>query len=267
MRAPLATTSCTRRRDLMVEMLTTVPRAQAWMAPDQGALASTTDQIVGRLIGAVSQMILGEMNRDQLQRTLRTETYPGGRTGRLVLRQWPVVSIQSLGIGAWTPIIDTDYTLTAPTSGGGTQRLELLNGRTFFGGASVAYLSGFVTTETVLVPTGSNPTFETQQKWLADHGVTAMDGTPVDYTVSLTGVYSPAPATAGQQVLVTYSYVPMDIEQVVIDEVAASFRSRQRIGEVSKALPQGGGTLSYAPRRLMDISLSALQRYKRVVPI
>lgn len=252
-------------------MLTTVQRAQAWLAPDQGQLVSTNDAMIQRLVQAFSALVLNAMNRDQLQRVTRTENYKGGRTGTLLLRQWPVLSVQSVMLGSQA-VVSTDVNLEQRLINPGHQRIYLPAGRTFESnlnsGVTVSYTSGFTTTETIVVPDDAAATFVTSQMWLADHGVTRLDGTPVTgYTVDSSGVYTPPNGLAGISLLVTYSHVPADIEQVVIDEIGASFRSRSRIGEASKALPQGGGTLSFVPRRLMDISVAALQTYRLVVPI
>lgn len=254
-----------------MESLTTLASVKAWLASDQGVAAATPalDEILERLITAVSGLVLDFLNRDTLARTTRTETYPGGRTGVLLLRNWPVLSVSSLGIGISSMTSD-GYTLEGVRAGGGCQRIYLSEGRTFLApgpaGVAVTYISGFVRSETLLVPASGSPVVQTSACWLGDVGVAELDGTLVTgYTVS-EGSYTLPPALTGQSVVVTYSFVPPQIEQAVIDEVVLAFRSRQRIGEYSKALPNGGGTVQYLPRRLSDITKEALNSSRLVVP-
>lgn len=256
----------------MLGDLTTLERAKAWLAPDQGVLTTQNDVMIARLVTSVSRLAMNCMGRDTLARTVRTETYRGGRTSVLVLRTWPVISVGSVALAPiTTPLAAGDYSLEPIRPAGGSQRLYLGNGRTFMAsgpaGVGITYTTGFVTTERLTADDdASAPKVSTSMCWLADEGVTTPDGTPITpYTVA-DGLYTLPAAQAGQDVLVTYSYVPPDIEQAVISEVGMTVRSRAHIGESSKALPGGGGTQSYLPVALSDLTKLALQNYARVVP-
>lgn len=248
--------------------LTTVDRAKAWVAPDQGVLTSQNNDMFARLVTAVSRLAMNYMGRDTLARTVRTESYRGGRTGVLVLRTWPVLAVGSLVVGAGQVALAQDlYTLEGVRPAGGTQRIVLGQGRTFYSpgpaGVSVTYTTGFVRTESLVVAT--DHTVSITGMWLQDEGVMHSGVPVVGYTVQ-DGVYTLPVELVGQTVSVTYSYVPEDIEQVVIQEVGMLVKSRQHIGEASKALPSGGGTMSYLPVKLSDLSQVMLGNYRRTVP-
>jgi hypothetical protein len=251
-------------------MLTTLERVQAWVSPDQGTLAMPEAQraILRRLILAVSGLVLNYMNRDTLARVVRTEGHPGSRTGRIVLRHWPALTVSSV-VAPPAPPMDQSLWRLEPIAEA-SQRLIAVGGGSLAAGrdgVEITYESGFVKSETHTVPSSAPYKIQTSSVLIADEGVADADGNPVSgYTVSDEGVYTLPSTLSGQTVTLVYSYVPEDIEGVVIEEVALAWRSRQRIGEASKALPNGGGTTSYLPRALQDISMMALRNYVRVVP-
>jgi hypothetical protein len=63
-----------------------------------------------------------------------------------------------------------------------------------------------------------------------------------------------------------FAVIPWDIEQAVIEWVSDRYRMRSRIGEKSKALPQGGSQ-SYDMSAIPDRVQAVLFNYKRVVPV
>jgi hypothetical protein len=267
----LAAQSDLELRHQTIAALTSVGRVLAWINPDQGTIVTPQAQrdILQGLIVSVSGLVLSYMNRDTLARAARTENYTGSRTGRIVLRHWPVLSVTSVRSSPATTDMSPDmYTLEA--QGGGAQRLLAADGASLHadrGGLSVSYESGYVRAQRVTVPSGL--TVQAESHLLADEGVVDADGELVDsslYTLSDTGLYTFDASLEDAQLTLVFSYVPEDIEQVVVEEVGLAWRSRLRIGEASKALPNGGGTSSYTPRKLADISMQALRNYVRVVP-
>lgn len=254
-----------------IRPLTTVERAAAWLAPDQGTLAAQNTDMIARLILAVSGLVMSHLNRDTLARTLRTETHPSSRTGRIVLRHWPALSLGSVLLGAATsPALG----ITLEQIGGGAQRViasasqnaSLVGGPD---GVTISYVSGFVRSEAATVPSSGVLGVVPSSVLLYNEGVLDTEGQTVPeslYSVTAAGAYLFDASLAGESVEIVYSYVPEDIEQVVIEEVGLAFRSRSRIGEASKALPNGGGTSSYLPRALSQLSRDALNNYRRVVP-
>lgn len=245
--------------------LTTIERVKAWLAPDQGTLTSQNDTLIARLVTAVSRHVMNAMGRDTLARTSRTETYRGGRTGVLVLRTWPVLSVDAISGLGYDSLGSSSWALSGIRPAGGTQTIQLAQGRTWSSPAEITYTTGFVRTEELVVPAETPHQVTVGSAWLQDEGVTTGGAPVVGYTVS-EGVYTLPPAQAGETVSISYSYVPEDIEQVVVETVGLLTRSRQHIGEASKALPNAGGTTSYLPIRLSDLSQSILRTYTRTVP-
>lgn len=250
-----------------ISALTSVERVLAWINPDQGTLVTPDAQrsVIQSLIVAVSGLVLNYMNRDTLARTQRTEIYRSSMVGRIVLRHWPALSITSIRVSPATADVDpASYTLEPV--GWGAQRVY---GQSFPGDTTVVYDSGYVRRIVATVPSSGDYTVQAAGMHLGDEGVVDASGDLVDttlYTVSASGLYTFDSSLAGDTVTIVYSYVPEDIEQVVVEETALAFKTRGRIGEQSKALPNSGGTVSYAPRALSTISKEALYNYRRVVP-
>lgn len=255
------------------QSLTLRERVAEWMAPDQGTLNTPEpiEKMYDRLIRAVSGMVMSYMNRDTLARVARTETQPSSRTGRIVLRHWPALSLTGISMSNEGTFASPAPGIALEPIGLGAQRIiadpalggSLIGGPT---GIGITYVSGYVRSEQVVIPSTAPYEVQTSSMFLADEGVATVGGGTVPHTVSGTGLYTFGSNIAGQTVVLYYSYVPEDIEQAVIDEVSLAFRSRQRIGEASKALPNAGGTVSYLPRRLSDMTKETLNGYRRVVP-
>lgn len=62
-----------------------------------------------------------------------------------------------------------------------------------------------------------------------------------------------------------YADVPAEVEQAVIELAALRYRERERIGLVSKGL--AGETTSFAQKDMPADVATALQRYRKVVPL
>lgn len=63
-----------------------------------------------------------------------------------------------------------------------------------------------------------------------------------------------------------YATIPMDLQQVAWELVGSRYKMMERIGYTSKALG-GQETVSFAPNRMDDYSMSILNQYRRVTPI
>lgn len=61
-----------------------------------------------------------------------------------------------------------------------------------------------------------------------------------------------------------YADVPADVEEACLELVAARYKGRERIGEVSKNL--GSMTVSYSQKDMSDFCRSVVNRYRRVTP-
>jgi hypothetical protein len=186
---------------------------------------------------------------------------------RIQLRRWPVLSITSLTINGETitaapPLVfgeePGDGYILDPWDGtipGNAQMLSIQGWQWAFDAGirnvAVSYVAGYqVTNEAATVPQGAGQSVAAQQPlgpWGSDGGVTyASSGAALanvaaspatgQYTVDAKGNYGFAAGDAGQAVLLTYGFVPSDIEQAVIEIAAERFRYLERIGVKSKAL-------------------------------
>lgn len=72
---------------------------------------------------------------------------------------------------------------------------------------------------------------------------------------------------AGVAVYVSYSYTPADLQHAVAKLVGEWWRYKDRIGEKSKALPQGGGTASFDLSAMPLDVMMVVNSYKRTSPI
>jgi hypothetical protein len=134
---------------------------------------------------------------------------------------------------------------------------------------AVTYQAGYtvpgVVSETV--PATPGPYTVTVSPWFADQGVlglTAVTGTPAagQYSV-LNGVYTFNAAQQGQTVVISYLYggVPFDLNQASTQLVAAKYRSRQWIEQLSQVQP-GVGTTAYSRLAIPADVEMVLNRYR-----
>lgn len=114
--------------------LTTLTNVKAWL-PDM-AQVTTSDALLSRLISAASQAVCVYCGRADFGVQTYAESYDGPTGAVLVLRQWPVVQVDTLAFADGTS--PPAYTLEAPLPGGGPQRLILSQGGFPPGPASVS---------------------------------------------------------------------------------------------------------------------------------
>ncbi len=252
-----------------------------------GAFVAISDPLVQRLISATSVFIQNWLNRT-IASTTYTRTFNGQQMATMLLPQYPVTSldllqIDGLTIGPRAPLVYPSVT----SNGYGYTFSEAgqvaLTGYVFTRGYNnvyVSWIAGFlISDEPQTIP--ATPPYEltTLARWSAgDRGVVyassgaaleAVTGTPTLGQYSVDGsVYTFSAADAGIAVLISYAYVPYDVEQACIDTMGDWFKYRDRIGVTSKSID--GQSISYTnftntslPVRARDV----LQQYKRVAPI
>lgn len=257
--------------------LTTLANVKAWLAPGSGTLADTNDALLSRLISSASAFVLGIISRS-IAVADYDEWYDSGGQNYLSLVQWPVVSVASVQFEGVT-IVDeatgapplNGWRLIPPT------RLMVTN-YTFPRGRStvrVQYRAGYTTMNEARVISDSSPSIdqiETYSTWLSDLGVT-MGGSPM-VPVSGTpgmgqysaedGIYSFSVLDAGSTVLISYSSVPADLDQAVVELAGERYKQRDRIGMNSKSLPNGE-TVSFQVRDMNDYTRRTIETYRRVI--
>jgi hypothetical protein len=272
--------------------LTTLTNAKSWA----GVTTSSDDVLLTRLIGSASRLILSYLQRPTLFQNVFSDVYDGVGNTRQILRNFPVISVTSVTIDFQTisqyqiPQQPSPYQqcgtgwVLEPWDGyppGRPQAVDL-RGFHFCRGHSnvqIVYTSGFVIqNEAQTVPSSGSYAVAVNApngNWGADQGVTYANGTaltPVasspaqgQYAVS-NGTYTFNLADAGQAVLISYSYIPSDIEDACINMVGERYNYKNRIGTVSKSLG-GQETVSFSQKDMPDFIRTMLQPYRRVLPI
>lgn len=265
--------------------LTNYANVKAWLA-----LATDNDQqMIVRLIGEASGMILRYLQRPGFSKASYSDVYDGCGTPRLFIDKWPVLSVSSLVVDG-----NTIPALQAPQTGcgygyilqtwngappGQPQSLTLRGGKFCYGQSNVAvnYVAGYsIANEACKVPAA--PCQVTVQQpsgaWAQDDGVTyangnaltAVTGTPSagQYnapSAAAPGIYTFASADIGQNMLISYSYTPFDIEQACIELVGERYRYKARIGEKSHSI-SGQVTVSFDNSGIPDIVKNLLLPYQ-----
>lgn len=141
-----------------------------------------------------------------------------------------------------------------------------------YGATNVDQESGLLPPEVATVPSPTGPyTVTTLMTWLSDNGVWYANGTPFtkvttpslagQYSV-VDGVYTFNSADAAANVLLSYSYVPPDIEQCCIELIGLRFKEKDRIGQVSKSV--GTENITYLQKDMPADVQTLLNQYRRV---
>lgn len=253
---------------------------------------------LGSMISQVSRAFNNYMERGSLLFRTVTETYDGLGNTRLTLRQFPALSVSVLTIRG-VPIKQTQYTasgqlnnlsppgygfLFAPWDGdlpGKPASIDLV-GACFPRlpkSISVTYQTGYVTAnEAAVVASGQVTPQEPQGNWVQDAGVTYATGVALtkvaanplqgQYTVPSDNqdFYGFNAADEGVAVLISYSFVPSDLEEACIEQVAERLRYATRIG-LKSASQSGQETVSYNITDIPPYVRMALNSYRRVVPL
>lgn len=259
--------------------LTTVDNAKSWLSlttPD-------SDKVIERLITDISNFALSKMSRSFLLPRVVTETFDGLGGERLILTNWPVSSVSQVKINSTVVPPAGDY----PSSGwileaadddppGKMQRLDIRGYRFSEGrkNVSVTYTAGYMVSGEPLTTGSDTSTTDCPfGRWASDMGVVREDtgaalakvaGVPAagQYAVTQAGRYTFG--DVGLAVLVSYGYIPADLERAVLEWVAERFKYRERIGVQSKSLG-GAETVSYAISDVPKFVSPILQTYTRVV--
>lgn len=242
-------------------------------------------------------MVRAHTSRTCFARQSVVEVRDGTGTESLVLREWPVVSVSQVTVGRrvvpQSPGPDQWGWVLSPYLGappGDPQIVRLRGCQSFCLGSqnvSVSYDAGYVVSgepTTVASVGGLVPVFQVRAPlgpWIADEGVVRADsGAPLQLVSGTPGLgqYSlPTPAfgeqpgqyqfslaDVGAPLLVSYSYVPSDLEQVVVEMVGERFAYRGRIGQRSKSLG-GQETVSFSGAAMPEWAQMALRPYVSVL--
>lgn len=265
--------------------LTTLADVKAWL----GRTDTNSDPLLSALITRASRQIYSYLQRPLVLPHSVSEMQ-GGAQGRIsLLKEWPVLSISSLGVdGVTIPeaagATGDGWTLE-PWDGvppGRPQRLWL-RGYDFsacggFGSVRIDYQAGYqITNETQTVAGAAATVAAPFGAWACDVGVAYANGTALTKVsgAPTAGQYQPTPnapgsytfsaADDGQEVLITYGFAPSDLADACIELVSERYRYAQRIGEKSHSLG-GNETVSFDNTRMTPLVVALLQPYRRIAP-
>lgn len=235
------------------------------------------DADLSRLITQISRAILNTLNRPSILPRTISDTFDGNGRSRMVLKHWPVYSVDSVVIDG-VALSSSDYTFEQPDAEppGRPQMLKLKNGRVFTGGdenVTVTYSAGYKTSESQTVPSDLVVRVSCPYgPWASDVSV-SVGGLPLaaaaaapssgQYSVSADGRYTFHSSAAGQQTTIVYGYTPADLTQAALEWCAYRWAAKDRVGQTSKSLG-GQETVSYTNEAVPTFVASALQNFKRI---
>jgi hypothetical protein len=261
---------------MSAERLTTLAAVKDWL----GITTSDSDAGLLRVIDAVSRFTLNYIGRPTLRRATYTQRARGTNKSSVMLAQWPVLEITSVGING-TPLTASTFSNGMPSSGYALSA-DLPGCRTVnffgyaFGAVEVTYVAGFEANETVVIPaTPFEVTVGDGNLWSSNltvyiDGVLATEvasaPTAGQYSVDDAGKYTFAAADEGKTALIRYGYVPSDIAFAVTEMVGEWYKRKDRIGVLSKTLG-GQETVTYNNQDMSPLVVSSLQDYRNVVSV
>ena len=264
----------------MTERLTTLQQVKDYLDITDG----NSDSFLNRLINSASQFVITWIGRDSFGVREYTQNFRGNGKSSVMLFNWPVKSVSSVGIAGSAVAASVLGNYGNPGSGFvvsdvrfGQQTVELY-GYSFWQGApsQVIYTAGFQTTQTQNIPaTPFQITPTNDGQWIADIGVTIAGVAAIkvtenpaagEYTVDQDGLYTFAAADENKEAVITYDYVPFDVSFAVTELIGEWYKRKDRIGILSKTLG-GQETVTFSQKDMSDSIKCVLQPYANVVPM
>lgn len=271
----------------MTERLTTLAAVKDWL----DISSDKSDTALIRLIQSASQFTLNYMSRDCFGVRTYTQNFRGTGKSYTMVRNWPIVSVSSVGIAGrlMVPSVlgvgglpSSGYTISDARSA--PQIIEVY-GDAFYQGApsQIIYDAGYRTSQSTKIPASTfdpatsyaviTPTKSGQ--WLKDLGVTInnvaatkVDANPTvgQYTVGEWGDYTFNVADTNKTAVISYDYAPADVAQAVTELIGEWYRRKDRIGLLSKTLG-GQETVTFSQKDMNDSIKRVFNFYSNVVPI
>lgn len=278
--------------------LTLTTRVSAWVYGNQQSSGMPNppqdSNLIGQLITQASAAILSKTQRAAFLKHVVTEVRSGIGSQLLMLKEFPVLSMNSLSIND-TPLSpkvgSTPGYFLEPwdNSTPGRNQSLLLAGYQFsrgVGNITVSYNAGYaVSGEAQTVPNDGKWQITPSQvygRFARDEGVSYASGTPL--TLIASGVptvgqyvaakydansiaYQFAQADEGAGVLLNYSFIPGDLDYACMKWVGEWLKYRSRIGQRSSAQPGGAGTNTWIIEEAPADVKGIIQAYMRTIPI
>lgn len=256
--------------------LATIDQVKAWTSIKN----DTDDALLQRLVDSASTFVYSYLSLDTFAKSQYDEMYDGTGGSFMVLRQQPAIEVLAVALHGTPLVAASGDGKTSPFTNGYKlfrQNLTLFGHMFPYCRSSVyvSYTAGYwVQNEKGVVPS-SDHKIMVASTHLQDEGVTLADGTALtkvasapgamEYSVD-DGVYLFNTAQDTATVLISYSYVPADINQAVIELCGERYKYRDRIGHSSKSLG-GQETVSFQANNVPQFIIALLNKYIRVVPV
>lgn len=256
-----------------------------WLGIAVPAEGSDTYKLFESLLSAASAFVLQYIDLKSIALAEYSEILHGYGGDRFILPQNPVQEVSALYFGSqkipastgngFETQMSAGYYLDFDSPNSMTRRLNL---KAYLfprgpGSISVRYTAGFVISENRTIPATPHQ-ITTQNFWFSDVSVVGPDGstwTKVDsapgeseYSVE-DGVYTFNVANEGEEVAITYSFCPADIQQAVWELAAERYKYMDRIGYKSKTLG-GQETVVFDNSAMSAYVKELLMPYKKVIP-
>lgn len=279
--------------------LTTLAVAKTYVEP------TPSDAVLSGLITRVSAMVRAYINRPWLLPRAYVRQFDGTGTRQLLLPDYPVIGSALAGLtisGTSIPLApqpDNTNTLLSPYFGyrfqpwdgllpGMPAAVELVGSYFWYGAQNVvvSYTAGYQVTDeaqTIPVTPYQVAPLGASGAWATDQGVTfAATGAALTAIASgtpTTGQYLPpapdasvprafytfAAADTALDVLLSYGFVPADLEQIVLELIAERASYRRRVGLRSQSLASQE-SFTYMDGALGGWAAEALRPYTSVLP-
>jgi hypothetical protein len=252
-----------------------------------GISGDDDDLVLKQLIAQTSRAILAYLGRPTLLPEIYIERYDVCGQSSLLLRQWPVISIEACSINGVTVQISA-----ADGAGGfecmlepaedfppGKMQRVWTTANTFSGrlrNVHIRYRAGYQISDelatiplsepyeiTVVAPHGYCSSDEQVAEANSVGFITVKDNPGTGEYVSADGLYSFSSLDAGRSINISYGYIPADVTRCCIDWVADQYQYRTRIGQHTKSLG-GQESVSFIVKDMPDLTKCVLQPYRRV---
>lgn len=269
--------------------LATLPELKNWLKATSQTFTDADDTFLRKLIQRVSSIIMDYVSMSDVVQRSVNETRNGTGSNGIMLREWPVLSVSSLissgvNVPAGQTTQDSGFVL-APRSTRGAGQPQMLMTRGFgfpvgLANIVVEYVAGYVIdgerqtisdTYTAIASQPAGTWARAEAVVFASSGVALVEvpSAPAagQYAIDpdVPGKYLFNSIDEGEDVLLTYSYVPSALTQACVEWVSERYSYRTRVGQLSRS--QGGQeTTSFSLKDMPDFIKLALQPFVKVTP-
>lgn len=280
--------------------LVSLAKVKSWL----NVTTSTDDAFTQSVISQATRFILNYISRPNIARTTFTEVKNGSGTNKIMMRQWPIVSVASISVSGQALASASGTTpgyVVEQVSGGISGRPQMIgisSGLSSYDSAScdyrnsgfprgqgnvtVVYDAGYAVMDEAYTVSGAAITVTTiNGPWAQDDGIKYATGAALvkvasapaagQYSVTqdaatLLPTYAFNAADNGRGILVSYSFIPADLEEACMELVGERIRTAPRIGQTSHS-SAGGLVVAFSTKNMHDYIRAILDQYSNRTPL